>query len=62
MSKAESEHDKGVNFTGIAALFICVLVLLTFGAVIPGRQKLWFAGSSAALGTAALVLFLVTQF
>jgi hypothetical protein len=62
LSQAETQHDKGVDFTGIAALFIAVLVLLTFGAVVRGRQKLWFAGSGAVLGTAALALFLTTQF
>ena len=62
LAQAESQHTAGVDFTGIAALFVGVLVLLTFGALIPGRQKLWFAGSGAALGTAAVVLFLVTQF
>lgn len=61
-SQAESEHGKGVDFTGVAALFIGVLVLLTLGAVVRGRQKLWFAGSGAAVGAAALVLFLVVQF
>jgi hypothetical protein len=62
LSRAESEHSRGVDFTGIAALFIGVLVLLTLGAVVRGPQKLWFAGSGAALGSAALVLFLITQF
>lgn len=62
LAVADNEHDKGVNFTGVAALFIAVLVLLTLGAVVPGRQKLWFAGSGAALGLTALALFLVAQF
>jgi hypothetical protein len=62
LSKAESQHDRGVDFTGIAALFVGVLVLLTLGAVVRGPQKLWFAGFGAALGGAALVLFLITQF
>lgn len=61
LSKAESQHNKGVDFTGIAALFIGVLVLLTFGAVTKGTQKLWFAGSGAVVGVVAVVLFLVTQ-
>ena len=60
-TQAESEHGKGVDFTGVAALLIGVLVLLTLGAVVSGRQKLWFAGSGAALGTTALVLFLIVQ-
>lgn len=62
LRKAESQHNRGVDFTGIAALFIGVLVLLTLGAVVGGPQKVWFAGSGAALGTTALVLFLITQF
>jgi hypothetical protein len=62
LSKAESQHTRGVDFTGIAALFIGVLVLLTLGAVVKGQQKLWFAGSGLALGSAGVVLFLITQF
>jgi hypothetical protein len=58
---AENERNKGVDFAGVAVLFIGVLVLLTLGAVVRGRQKLWFAGSGAALGVTALVLFLVIQ-
>jgi hypothetical protein len=62
LAKADAQHNKGVDFTGIAALFIGVLVLLTLGAVVRGPQKLWFAGSGAAVGVVAVVLFLVTQF
>ena len=62
LRRADSQHNRGVDFTGIAALFIGVLVLLTFGAVVRGPQKVWFAGSGAALGTTAFVLFLITQF
>jgi hypothetical protein len=62
LARAESQHNKGVDFTGIAALFIGVLVLLTLGAVVRGQQKLWFAGSGGLLGVTAVVLFLVTQF
>src|SRR5207302_6222288 len=62
LSKAESQHHRGVDFTGIAALFIGVLVLLTLGAVVKGPQKPSFAGSGAAVGAAAVVLFLITQF
>lgn len=62
LAKAEAQHNKGVDFTGIAALFIGVLVLLTLGALVKGQQKLWFAGSGAAVGLVAVVLFLITQF
>jgi hypothetical protein len=62
LDQADSQHDKGVDFTGIAALLIGVLVLLTLGAIVKGRQKLIFAASSIALGTLAVVLFAITQF
>lgn len=62
LARAASQHTKGVDFTGIAALFIGVLVLLTLGAVVKGQQKLWFAGSGASVALVALALFLVTQF
>ena len=62
LRRAESQHTRGVDFTGIAALFIGVLVLLTLGAIVKGQQKLWFAGSGLALGSTGLVLFLITQF
>lgn len=62
LAKAETQHNRGVDFTGIAALFIGVLVLLTLGAVVRGRQKLYFAGSGAALGAAGVILFLITEF
>jgi hypothetical protein len=61
-SAALAEQTQGVRFTGIAALFVAVLVLLTFGAIIRGPVKLWFAGSGAVLATGALVLFLIVQF
>ncbi len=62
LEQAESQHSRGVDFTGIAALFIGVLVLLTFGAVVKGRQKLMFVGFGAVLGAIAVVLFALTQF
>ena len=61
LRSADSQHNRGVDLTGIAALFIGVLVLLTLGAVVKGRQKLWFAGSGAVLGAAAVALFLVAE-
>ena len=58
---AEAEHTRGVEFTGLAALFVAVLVLLTFGAFVRGRQTLWFAGSAAVLEIGAVTLFLIIQ-
>lgn len=58
---AEAEHTRGVEFTGLAALFVAVLVLLTFGAFVRGRQALWFAGSAAVLEIGAVTLFLIIQ-
>jgi hypothetical protein len=58
---AEAEQTQGVQFTGIAALLVGVLVLLTFGALVKGPVKLWFAGSGALLGVVALTLFLIVQ-
>jgi len=57
---AGAERIRGVDFAGIGSICIAVLVLLTLGAVVRGRQKLWFSGSGVALGGTALVLFLVT--
>jgi hypothetical protein len=59
---AVAQRSQGVQFTGIAAMFVAVLVLLTFGAVVRGPQKLWFVGSGAVLWAAALTLFLIVQF
>jgi hypothetical protein len=58
---AESEHARGVDFTGVAALFVSVMVLLTLGAVAKGQAKLWLAGSGAVLGVVGLVLFATVQ-
>jgi hypothetical protein len=60
-SKSVSQHNQGVDFTGIAALFVGVLVLLTFGAVVRGPAKLWFATSGAGLAVTGLILFLIVQ-
>jgi hypothetical protein len=61
LARAESQHQQGVDFTGIAAMLVGVLVLLTLGAVVRGPIKLWFAGSGAVVALAALALFLTTQ-
>jgi hypothetical protein len=54
-----AQQTQGVRFIGIAAMFVAVLVLLTFGAVVRGPPKLWFVGSAAVGAVAALSLFLI---
>jgi hypothetical protein len=61
-AKAVSERSHGVDLTGIAALFVATLVLLTLGAVVSGPAKAWLAGSGAVLAVAGLVLFLIVEF
>ena len=61
-ASAEAEHTRGVDFTGIAALFVSVMVLLTLAAVAAGPPKLWLAGSGAALTVVGLILFATIQF
>jgi hypothetical protein len=58
-AQAETLRSQAVHLTGIAAIFVGVLMLLTLAAVVPGPPKVLFAGSSAVLGTVGLVLFLV---
>jgi hypothetical protein len=58
---AESEHTRGVDFTGIAALFVGVMVLLTFGAIVSGPPKLVFAASGGAITLLGVILFLIVQ-
>ncbi len=59
---AESEHTHGVDFTGIAALFVGVMVLLTLAAVITGPPKVYLAGSGLTLAIVGLILFATVQF
>ena len=59
---AESEHTHGVDFTGIAALFVAVMVLLTLAAVITGPPKVYLAGSGLTLAIVGLILFATVQF
>jgi len=61
-ASAEAEHTRGVDFTGIAALFVSVMVLLTLAAVVAGPPKAWLAGSGAALTVVGLILFATVQF
>jgi hypothetical protein len=58
---AEAAHTRGVNLTGIAALFVAVMVLLTFAAIVKGPPKVVLAGSGGALAVVALILFSVVQ-
>ncbi len=58
---AEAAHTRGVNLTGIAALFVAVMVLLTFAAIVKGPPKVLLAGSGGALAVVALVLFGLVQ-
>jgi hypothetical protein len=58
---AESEHDRGVNFEGIAALFVSVMVLLTMGALATGPAKLWLASAGTAVAIVGAVLFITVQ-
>ena len=58
---AEDTHTRGVRLTGIAALFIGVIVLMTFGAIASGPPKVLLAGSGTVLALIATVLFLIVQ-
>ncbi|HWE32634.1 MAG TPA: hypothetical protein VG410_04065 [Solirubrobacteraceae bacterium] len=61
LAQAESAHTQGVRLTGIAALFIAVMVLLTVAALITGPPKVWLVGSGATIMIAALVLFVLVE-
>ena len=58
---AEAEHTRGVELTGIAALFVSVMVLLTLGAITNGATKVWLAGSAAAISAVGVILFAAVQ-
>ena len=58
---AEAEHTRGVELTGIAALFVSVMVLLTVGAITKGPTKVWLAGSGAVIAAAGVFLFATVQ-
>ena len=59
---AVSERTDGVDLVGIAALFVGVIVLLTFATVVTGTAKLWLAGSGLVLATVGIVLALLVEF
>ena len=58
---AEAAHTEGVDLTGIAALFVGVMVLLTLAAIVTGPPKVWLAGSGAAFALLGVVLFATVQ-
>ncbi len=57
--QAETLRTQAVHLTGIAAIFVGVLMLFTLAAVVPGPPKVVFAGSGAGLAMVGVVLFLV---
>jgi hypothetical protein len=61
LATADHERNDAVDLEGIAALFIAVMVLLTFGAIVSGTAKVWLATSGAAIGVTAVVLFAVVE-
>jgi hypothetical protein len=58
-----ADHDRrdSVDLEGIAALFIAVMVLLTFGAIVPAPAKLWLATSGAAIAVVGVALFAIVE-
>lgn len=60
-AKAEADHTRGVDLTGIAALFVSVMVLLTLGAIVTGPPKVLLAGSGATVALAGVILFVLVQ-
>ncbi len=59
---AETEHGRGVDFEGIAALFVAVMVMLTVAALAKGPPKLWLAASGTVVAIVGAVLFATVQF
>jgi hypothetical protein len=60
--EALAERTDGVDLTGIAALFVGVIVLLTFATVVSGSAKVWLAGSGIVLTVVGVVLALLVEF
>lgn len=60
-SRAESLRRHVLELTGIAAIFIGVLMLLTLAAIISGPPKVIFAGSGGVLAAVGVVLFLTVE-
>jgi hypothetical protein len=55
---AESQHERGVRLTGLAALFVAALVLLTFAELTRAALARIFVVSGAAVAILAIVLFI----
>jgi hypothetical protein len=58
-TQANTLRSQAVHLTGIAAIFVGVLMLLTLAAVVPGPPKVVFAGSGGVLAIVGFALFLV---
>lgn len=56
-AEAAAQHERGVHLTGLAALFVASLVLLTFAELSGRRAGRLFAASGAGVAVAALLLF-----
>jgi hypothetical protein len=59
--QAEAERTTGLRLTGIAALFVSVIVLLTIAALVRGYTKLWLTAPALALTIAGIVLFILVE-
>ena len=59
IAHAEAQHRRGVRLTGLAALFVAALVLLTCAELTRGVNTRFFALGGAAVAVSALVLFAV---
>lgn len=57
LAHAEDQHRRGVRLTGLAALFVAALVLLTCAELTRGALTRFFALGGAGVVVAALVLF-----
>ena len=58
-ARAEAEHHRGVKLTGLAALFVAAVVLLTFAEISSGAMARLFAVCGGVVALVGLVLFVV---
>jgi hypothetical protein len=58
-NNARAERNRGVQLTGLAALFVVAIVLFTLAAV--GLSSALFAISGAVVGAVALILFITIE-